>query len=246
LDALKDASYGVLLEGASRFNTVFWTMRVELIGSFLVFGYALLSGRRRETVVVALTFLLIVVVGRVPGWPHFLAFLLGAFFAQSGLRAVAWAGWPFIIAGLYLGGYSSNSLYSPIEKLGVQGDVMKWICSTLGAALIFLAVRGDTGRSFLESRISQFLGKISYSLYLVHAPIIIGVGCPIFWWAVSEAGVDRSAAVGMALVVSLPISVLVAVVFERFIDRKAILWGKRLTHDALTIDEPRESVSPRG
>lgn len=228
LDALKDAAYGVLLEGSNRFNTVFWTMRVELIGSFLVFAYTLLSGSRRQTVIVALTVLLIVVVGAAPGWPHFLAFLLGAFFAQSGLKASSWVGWPLIIAGLYLGGYSSSVIYSPFDRLGVPADSLKWILSTAGAALVFLAVRGDTARSLLASKFSQFLGRISYSLYLVHAPIIIGVGCPVFWWAVSEVGFGRSVAVGIALVVSLPASVLVAAAFEKFIDRKAILWGRRL------------------
>jgi len=48
LQALRDGVYGVVFQGSTQFNTVFWTMRVEFIGSMLIFAYCLLGwpGRR--------------------------------------------------------------------------------------------------------------------------------------------------------------------------------------------------------
>ncbi|MEN5286654.1 acyltransferase [Stenotrophomonas lactitubi] len=246
-DAVQDAVYGVLLGGSSRFNTVYWTMRIELLGSFLVFGYALLSGSGRQAVLVAATFFIIIVGVNPPEWPHFLAFLIGAWIAQLGLKVSGLAGWSLIIAGLYLGGVSSNEIYDPLRHIGLNGAQAKWICSTVGAAMLFVAVRGGIGRSLLEARPAQFLGRISYSLYLIHVPVVIGVGCTAFWWAVSEASLTRSAAVGVALVVSLPLSLALSVAFERWVDRRAILWGKRLTSGVATADrsEPERDSARR-
>ena len=91
---------------------------------------------------------------------------------------------------------------------------------TLGASLVILvAQRPGRLRHALLLRVPQFLGRISYSLYLVHIPVLLTVVIllgphiePIlllpFVWAIALA---------------------VGAVSERFVERPAQNLGRRLT-----------------
>lgn len=107
----------------------------------------------------------------------------------------------------------------------------KDLLTTLAAFCVVIVAIFEAGKgSFLDSKVPLFLGKISYSLYLVHLPILIFVykelhgECSI--WVIFLIGVSAS--------------ILVATLFNYLIERNATRLGKRLTSK---YREPRQPVT---
>lgn len=87
----------------------------------------------------------------------------------------------------------------------------------VGACLtIFVAVESRAG--WLEKPLLQWLGKRSFSLYLVHEPIVVSV-------AVLFGGTP---ALPLTLAVAVPVSLLVAEVFYRLVERPSQRLGRTL------------------
>jgi peptidoglycan/LPS O-acetylase OafA/YrhL len=100
--------------------------------------------------------------------------------------------------------------------------------SLLGACLaIFLAIEGSWGR-WLEKPHMQWLGKRSFSLYLVHNPIVVST-------AVLLGGTPGGLA---TLAITVPVSLLFAEGFFRVVERPSQLLGR-------TIEKGIESFRSR-
>lgn len=226
-DALRDAAYGALLDGTSRFNGVLWTMRIELIGSFMIFAYSLLATRGLQRAIIWSVLLLLAVFLSPANWPHYLAFLLGALLAQRAVRVKQPLAWGAVLLSLYLGGFSTNEIYAPFREIPLDPQVIRSLLGACAGALTLIAVQAGLGRTLLECNLGQFLGRISYALYLVHTPVILSAGCALYLYGVTQLGVSRSVAVVMVIAVLLPLTIIVAVMFERLVDRPAIAIGKR-------------------
>lgn len=94
------------------------------------------------------------------------------------------------------------------------------------AVLIFVAVLLlPELHGLLRGRLVQWLGKLSFAIYLLHFPIMRELGCAAFTMAVGWIG--QGAAACLALVVGLAATFLVAVPFERVVDRSAIALSRR-------------------
>ncbi|KAA0079113.1 acyltransferase [Mycolicibacterium sp. P9-64] len=79
---------------------------------------------------------------------------------------LSWAGLGIIASGLLLITEGSVGFPAPWALLPVTG-----------AALVIAAgVRGEPAQGFLRNRVSVYVGNVSYSLYLVHWPVIVILG----------------------------------------------------------------------
>jgi peptidoglycan/LPS O-acetylase OafA/YrhL len=86
----------------------------------------------------------------------------------------------------------------------------------VGATLIVLvAAFSDQAQKLLEVNTIQWLGRISFSLYLVHEPIVVAF-----------ANVFGPDAVGWSILCSIVTSFLVAAVFYRFIEHPSYLLAR--------------------
>lgn len=173
--ALLDGLVGNFLYGASNFNNVLWAMRFELLGSLMLFViYWMASGRARLWVLAAAVVAILFVAH--PGYLGFVAgaLMFEAYKAGFCARAPIWAGAAALVLGLTIGaagpGFDTRvglPEWPPLLRLG--STVGFWpvlaACALLYAALVFMPFR-----SLLEGRIPQFLGRISFGLYLVHVP----------------------------------------------------------------------------
>ncbi|KIW73898.1 hypothetical protein PV04_01978 [Phialophora macrospora] len=108
------------------------------------------------------------------------------------------------------------------------------------AILILLLARADPvtskWRRILNSDIAQYLGKISFALYLVHGPILHAVGYMIphrIWWSMGTKMVDTgdytwAATIVVGWSISLMLSLWAADVWTREVESRCVKSVKKL------------------
>ncbi|MDR2013037.1 MAG: acyltransferase [Rhodanobacter sp.] len=226
--ALKDGLYGVILLGHTDFNTVFWTMRIEFIGSMLIFSYALIAYPDHRRYMLALIYLVLTFLLSPDMWPFYWAFLIGYHLDDVPSRIPSWGLWALVPVAVYLAGFNSSPLFAPLRAIPLNESILLSFYSTAAGALIVFCVLRGMGHGFLLSRPVQFLGRVSYPLYLTHCPIILSTGCYTYVVLHGHLGMSRALAAIAALAVSLPITLIVSAYFERWIDQPGIRFGKWL------------------
>ena len=208
------AKDGLLLLNASTINTPLWSLKWEVAFSLLLPVYVFFALRWRRLWYVKIgVALLLAVVGGVQHleWLTYLPiFAIGAVLGaeRERIRELT-RSWPRFVwlpvaaAGLVLANAEWLSRDRPI--LGVEALV------TVGAVLIVLVfLLCGSAKKLGDSAAAQWLGRVSFSLYLVHLPIIL-------------AGVTllRSVSLPLALAVSVAVSFGAAELFHRYVERPA-------------------------
>jgi peptidoglycan/LPS O-acetylase OafA/YrhL len=184
--AIKEPLFGTYaLQPKPYLNPVLWSMRAELWGSFGIFTFYRFvpTGFRVKALVVAAAILLI------SGLWVYLAFAVGVAFYESKLgtrlNAPMGASILTILVGFTIGALAPLSAFryysQRITHLGwFEADLKILIC-TAGASLIVAGVvTSERSRTNLMQKIPQFLGRISYGLYLTHMPILYTVFAAIY------------------------------------------------------------------
>jgi peptidoglycan/LPS O-acetylase OafA/YrhL len=131
------------------------------------------------------------------------------------VSAVPWA-WPLIfVVGVLL-----TCVRWELGALGMaDSDARRfaWIAVIGCTILVLVAAFWRPARKILEGRVALWLGTVSFSLYLVHEPILI---------ATRFLTADQSPWVGLAL--SIPLSFLVGWVFTRAVEMPAHRLSKKV------------------
>ena len=176
-------------------NSALWTLRWEVIFSLMLPVYVIFGGRWLQgwPVKVGVIFTLLL-IGAWIG-PADRPYQMGAFyqlpvFALGSVLAFRWNDIESRLAGLRRGpliglwaaaifGLSSYWLaYAPGVYVG-QPQVVEVtrVLQAIGAALLLvLSARSGRWSAFLSTRIMRWLGTRSFSLYLVHEPLIVAAG----------------------------------------------------------------------
>src|SRR5438874_6315090 len=152
---------------ASSYDIVLWTMAYELAGSFLVFGILGIAGSSQPARLFSYA-----VAAVLCRWeaPLLLGFVFGMAVAELMLSPAAArvparlgdAAGTLLIAAAFLGSVLLRWTYSPQR------------CAWLALLLVTGVVLSGRWRALLEMRVSQWLGRISFPLYLVHIIVICG------------------------------------------------------------------------
>ncbi len=215
-------------------NSPTWTLHVEFWGSMLVLALAMLR-RYIGGVWFSAIFVLIALMA---GTSHFSLFLFGFLLYHlhgTLLRQrhilVRFLGAGFVLLGLYIcltkdvGAVSLLLVgLSRITMLNAQSN-FHWQ-SQIGAMLIFGGVMLNAPlRSCLAGRIIQWMGRVSFSVYLLHFPILLTVGCLVFTLFAQSSYALACAA---AVVVGIGCTLAAATLFEKNIDRRAVLFSKSI------------------
>jgi len=231
-EALWQGTVGQLLGKANPdiFDKPLWTMNVEFFGSLAVFAFLAAFGMAKKR------WMLYIVAAGFCWNSYYLAFIFGMALCD------ALAIWPKQrfhpitlglagAAGLLLGSTGMTGpvwdFYSQLRMpFAPNADVFA-LPHTLGAGLV-LAVVLYSGvlKRLLATRPMVYLGKISFSLYLVHMVIIGSVGCGVFVWLSSRVSYGW-AAVGAAGAVVLVLGMVVPV-FARAVDQPAVRLANRI------------------
>ncbi|WP_339271136.1 acyltransferase [Paenibacillus sp. FSL K6-1330] len=183
---LKEGLFHIFFTYGSQYNPVLWTMTYELFGSFLIFGFLVLCGRR---VIRYAAYVLLIYVFNDS---YYLGFVLGMLLADlkhsdrdwlSYFNA-PWMTFIWITVGIYLGSYPYLDPEGTIYSILVwESDGFEFFAfyHVIGSFLILIALLNSRWlQALFHHKLFAYLGKISFSLYLLHFTIICTLGCHLF------------------------------------------------------------------
>lgn len=226
ISALQSGVLGIFVDGSNPYNGVLWTMTTEFLGSFLVFGFLLLFGASRNRWI---AYPLLIAITASTWYSAFIiGMLLADLYANGKItqrkRNLA-ASFVLAGAGIYFGGFPDGQLsgtaYAWMAGVQVAIPYIKIVFLTVGsAAIIFLVLRTAGLARILRRQSFSVLGKYTFSMYLMHLPVIYTISAAVFLWAHQSLQYNQSVLV--AAVVSLPVLVFVVFLFNRFVDIPAV------------------------
>lgn len=208
--SLTRRSYGI--------DNVLWSLRWEVVFSLLLPAFVWLALRiTRHPLILAGLCVTATILGRVLSVATLVyipVFLLGTVMAAHLEELRRWRPprrWTLpLLAGLAGALLIASWLARPLGLPEVAQSVL-WGLAGAGAALtVLLAVLWPPLQAGLELRPVQWLGRVSFSLYLVHVPIIATL-VYLFgmsrWW--------------LACLIAVPLSLVTAEAFQRWIEAPA-------------------------
>lgn len=173
---LQFSFYNVLADynGLVSYGPALWTMPIEFVGSFLVLGYCALFGKRSgeslylAPLLIGITLLMI----NVPIYACFvIGYALAELHACENFRSDRW-----------------------VQHLATLAFAVPVICSTWfrsdneavvvaqATLLVFAVTFSPPLRRFFSSKVSDFLGSISFPLYLLHFAVICSFTSSLYPW----------------------------------------------------------------
>jgi peptidoglycan/LPS O-acetylase OafA/YrhL len=232
-DAVKQAGWNsFFLGGNIYYNPVLWTMTIEFYGSMLVFTMALLFGslKNRWTFYLAAAVLLLN--------SYYLAFVIGMALAdvfnnktpvlqvfKTGNKIVLFI---ILVSGLFIGSYpisplTNDSLYTFLNNGFFETPKVTY--HIIGAGMVIYVLLNSQGlQNVFSSQVPVFLGKVSYSLYLIHFLVISSFTCAsfLFLYPVLSYGAAVLISCALSLLLIIPLSYL----FYKYIDLAGVEISK--------------------
>ncbi|WP_041221809.1 MULTISPECIES: acyltransferase [Deinococcus] len=198
---------------ANHLNPPLWTLIVEMQAALVM---PLLTSAARWPWTLAPAILLSVSAA-VHGWTQALylpMFMLGAVLAHKRWTLPRWAAQAALAAGLAV-----------LLQRWVTGsdDPFTRYLTAPGAALVILAITSGAARRLLEAPGVQWLGRVSYSLYATHFPLLL---------AVSVLGTRAGVNLSLSAVLALPLCLLAAALTHRFLEAPVLEALARQPHPA--------------
>lgn len=220
--ALREGLWGAMLNGEMSYNSNLWTMQIEFLGSFLVFTFAALFGTLRHRW--ALYLVMIAVF-----WDtYYLGFLIGMMLSDASARGWIHASsprnllpWASLSMGIFLAAYPMGSVAgTPYEALhlGSLSNPQNFgFWHTLGAALVMTSIMLLPSLQRMFARPSaMFLGRVSFSLYLIHLLVLVTVSSWIFQLVIPH--VTYLYAVAIVLEISIPLILVLSHFYTKALD----------------------------
>lgn len=235
---LREATEGIISSSVPHvYVPVLWTMRWEFVGSLLVFGVFIVCPPRAVRFVAY-------AAAAVFFWQSYLfCFVAGVVIAElspmlNGRQAAAaarrtsrrrwWIFAPLGVYGLVLGSCPSpapNAFYRSLVPGDWRDDIIQ--SHMVGAVLLLAAVVAlEPAQNLLSTAPCRFLGRVSFSLYLLHFLVLGSVGAATFTGLYGH--VPYVVASGSALVLTVAVALLAAYLFTVAVDEPAVRWLGRL------------------
>jgi len=236
MSALKQGAVSVFFRGDDWFDTSLWTMRPELIGSFVAFGISPLFLEAKKTsywIVIALGCFMALMAHFAS--PSLVAFIMGTVMAALVPRRLIlsrWAAYCLLIAAIYLLGYARepSGAYSVFAGLPPLYSYHTYPNVAGAAILICLVEFYPPMRARLSGSVSRWLGEFSFPVYLLHVLVICSLGSTVYVHHNATAAV-------IGVLVATPFLAFPLLLFNRG-------WVSAVNHVSATILARRTTGGP--
>lgn len=180
LGMLKESLYGSFLFGINKYNGVLWTIQILFVGAYLNYALAAFASRSR------FRWLLYGALALALLRTDFLSIFLG--YVLCDLMHTDWSWWKricecrtlngcLLAVGLYFMSYPSAGFGYEGTIWGILPKVLVNYYHIFGVLCFVTAVLGlEPIQRFFSMRGFLYIGRISYSLYLIHFPVMATFG----------------------------------------------------------------------
>ncbi|MDR6500598.1 peptidoglycan/LPS O-acetylase OafA/YrhL [Burkholderia ambifaria] len=213
-------------------NPPLWTVHYEFWGSIALVGLSAIYKRCSRwaaivTVLIAIaiagtSFLCLFVIG-------FILYLIHDRLFSVPKRLAETVGIGLLVIGMWLSASPNQKVIADVFELSQKLPHMhafdtfqfQWQISALCLFTGFLL--SARLRSLVSGRTLQWFGKISFSLYLIHFPVLMTLGCWLFARLRSEGYLFAS---GASLILGFTTSLLLAALVEKLVDRPSVALSR--------------------
>lgn len=231
IKAFTEATYNTFFTGietiGQSYNSVIWTIFYEFWGSIIVYGFLFISGTFKTRWIVYV-FLCLLNYNN-----YYLAFVFGIILADINVNIKIspnlLASILLFIFGIWFGSCSflpvSLKIFPPYHLLEIIND-SQIFWQTIGACLVVFVVKNRIEFSNIASiKVFNFLGKISFSLYLIHVPFICFFESWFIHTAIMKFHVYQPIAIMVCFIIGTILLLLLSIVFEKYIDSNGVKIG---------------------
>lgn len=232
---LKTTLVDVFLSANSSYNMVLWTMSPELLGSLLCFGSFAVFGQSKNRFIIYLAmtiFLFIAGIFSLTNY-YYVVFLCGIIwcdvlnsmdenvFLKNNIKQLL-VSKAFPVAILIF--VYCTITYSDVIK-PIHPSLYYFFDYPLKAIGITMLINNF---GFLKKILSfkpfTFLGKISFSLYLIHIPLLFSIGAYLFMYA----GFEPEYKIPLLFSILLVLTIAISYLFTILVDDKSIAISNRI------------------
>lgn len=212
---LEAALVRVWFYGDESLSTAFWMLSRLFYGSFLSVLLSSVAWKYRKRAWILYVFVAMLLFDQSE---LLLAFALGtllAWLVVQEFRLSKLLAPMAVLAGLVLGGYPSGISAENFYRYFRGLTFIDW--HILGAFVLLLGVLSWKGvQKLLSWRLFGWLGKISYSVYLIHIPLLFSLSTGIFLWA--EKWLGYLGSVALSFGVSIAVLVTLSWLYHRLVE----------------------------
>jgi peptidoglycan/LPS O-acetylase OafA/YrhL len=232
IGAIYSGFIGTFFIGESLYNPPLWTMKIELLGSFLVFGMCILKskGKVPEIGIFLIPFLLVMAgvtsafISRMLGF-GLIQFIAGYLFYFYGRKIRPKLSIFIFLVGLYLSGVHNNSSSYSLIVFFFGTDAYFYGNFASGMLIVYSIIFNDRLNSFFSQKLFVFMGRVSFSVYLIHLPVISTIGVLFFNLSYDHFPYEMSA-IGSSIIVIIS-SYLLSMVYFNLVDRPGMIISNK-------------------
>lgn len=228
LNALYEGFLGSFIFGYINTNWVLWTMQIELIGSFVLFAllYIYYINKKLFIPVAIISPMPFVTISPVVALGIY-AFVFGIFIYLYGKKIPTIISILLLIAGLYFSGVNSTSnsyaLFTSI--LGTKTSIL--LNFAAGICIVYSILMNEKLSKILDKKPLVKLGTLSFSIYLLHIPLIYLTAIPIFNLILGLSGNYVISAILSSLIL-IAVTLFFSHFYSKYIDKLSITVANRI------------------
>ncbi len=233
---IKNMFVDVFLFKDNTYNPVLWTMTYELLGSLLIFVFLLISHPIKYKF--SLYGLLLIILFATHN-NYYAAFILGVvlnkYVVQTQLAAKSihiptWILWILFLIGFYFASYpscinvKSSIIYGALYFPWLKNETFYHVVGAF--IMMFVVVNSHKVQAALSGKVLNYIGKISFSFYLLHFIILCSLSCFLFKFF--YATYEYNSSVILAFLCSLPVILGSSIVYYKWIDKSGIKFSEKI------------------
>ena len=219
----------------NRFSNAFWMLKTLFIGSVISALLGQMAWKKNKKM-----YFVYGIAAGIAFWfdNMYLLFVMGTILSftmikNQEIKRGTWykvAGWVLLVLGLYLGGYPTRMAPEGIYALIGRIFADRQAALTVHMFAAFFTVSGvyclDILQKLLDTKFCRFMGKICYSFFLVHIPVLFSFSTWIFGLMLNGTNQYLLSAT-VALITGFLLTVGVSFVFNRYVEQncyRAVNW----------------------